>query len=207
MRKLILLLLCASAFATTTVTGRISTLGTGTVGSGAYVRFWLRGCAGNQPRISGVGIIAPTQGGVFYFDFPANGSGIISGTLYSNRDATGLLGGEIECGGSYTATWYGMQAFVNGKGGPEVPVFADNTVGIDISTVTPITSLPVTSAPTPGQLSTTPFASLSAANNGALIYCIDCKNVPDDAATAGQVCTGGGHGAFAKRENARWDCN
>src|SRR5579872_4295300 len=118
MRKLIILLLCSTAWATTTVTGKMQTLGTSSQ-AGGFMRFWLRGCAGNQPRISGTGLIAPTLGGVFYFDFPADSSGNVSGTLYSNRDSTGLLGGDIECGGSTTATWYGMQAFLGGKGGPE----------------------------------------------------------------------------------------
>lgn len=150
MKKLIIVFLLLSSFAlaTTTVTGNIRNLGTGTIGSGAFVRFWLRGCAGNQPRINGTGIIAPSQGGVFFFDFPANTSGTISGTLYSTRDSTGLLGGDIECGGSTTAVWYGMQAYFAGKGGPEVPVHAKNTASLDISNVTPITTNPVIASPT-----------------------------------------------------------
>ena len=150
MKRLLLflfLLFLPSAWATTTVTGNMKNLGTSSI-SGGFVRFWLRGCAGNQPRITGTGLIAPSLGGVFYFDFPANGSGIISGTLYSNRDATGLLGGDIECGGSYTATWYGMQAFFSGKGGPEVAVYAKNGATLDVSNVTPITYTPVLTAPT-----------------------------------------------------------
>lgn len=52
------------------------------------------------------------------------------------------------------------------------------------------------------------FAQLNAsATNGTFLYCTNCKNVVDDAATAGAACITGGHGAFAKRENARWDCN
>jgi hypothetical protein len=53
----------------------------------------------------------------------------------------------------------------------------------------------------------TAFASLGANNNGVMIYCTDCKNVVDNAATAGAACVNGGSGAFAKRENNRWDCN
>lgn len=45
------------------------------------------------------------------------------------------------------------------------------------------------------------------APGGVLMFCTDCKNVVDDAASAGAACLGSGHGAFAKRENARWDCN
>lgn len=149
MRKLfVILLLSVCASATTTVTGTVQTLGTGNVASGAYVRFWLRGCAGNQPRINGTGIIAPTQGAVFYFDFPVNASGQVSGTLYSTRDSTGLLGGDIECGGSHTSVWYGMQVFTGGKGGPEVAVHAKSGATLDVSSVTPITTNPVIASPT-----------------------------------------------------------
>lgn len=144
---LLFFLLLGSAGATTTVTGTMQSLGGSNV-TGGFVRFWLRGCAGNQPRVSGSGLIAPTLGGVYYFDFAANGSGVLAGTLYSNRDATGLLGGELECGGSTTATWYGMQAFFGGKGGPEVAVYAKNGSTLDISSVTPITTNPVIAAPT-----------------------------------------------------------
>jgi len=44
------------------------------------------------------------------------------------------------------------------------------------------------------------FASLPAASNGSLIYCNDCKNVADDAATAGAACVGSGSGALARQE-------
>lgn len=148
MKRLIAFLLLSSfAFATTTVTGNMNTLGGSASSGGSFMRFWLRGCAGNQPRITGIAVVAPSQGGVYFFDIPAN-NGVVSGTLYSTRDATGNGNGEIECGGSYTSEWYGMQAFVNGKGGPEVPVAAKNSSTLDISTVTPITVNPVVIAPT-----------------------------------------------------------
>lgn len=150
MRKiLLLLLLCASpVWATTSVQGNLDNLGGGTVTGGAFVRFWLRGCGGNQPRINGTALIAPSNGGVFYFDMTADASGNISGTLYSTRDSTGVLAGDIECGGSKTSEWYGMQVFVNGKGGPEVPIHAKSGVTLDITQVTPITVTPVVTAPT-----------------------------------------------------------
>lgn len=134
--------------ATTSVTGKIQNLGTGNVTTGAFVRFWLRGCGGNQPRINGTSIIGPSQGAVFFFDIIADSSGNVTGTLYSTRDATGLAGGDIECGGSTTSVWYGMQAFVAGKGGPEVAVHAKNGVALNITNVTPITTNPVITAPT-----------------------------------------------------------
>jgi len=134
--------------ATTTIMGKMQTLGTGNANSGSFMRFWLRGCGGNQPRINGTALIAPTQGGVYYFDIAADSGGNINGTLYSTRDVTGLLGGDIECGGSETSVWYGMQAFTAGKGGPEVPIAAKNTAVLDISNITPITTNPVIVAPT-----------------------------------------------------------
>ena len=143
-----LLFLAASAWATTTVTGTMQNLGTGNVTPNAFMRFWLRGCGGNQPRVTGTALIAPSQGGVFYFDFAANASGQISGTLYSTRDSTGLLGGDINCGGSTTAVWYGMQAYYNGKAGPEIPVHAKSGVTLDITQVSPITTNPVVTSPT-----------------------------------------------------------
>lgn len=146
-----LIVLCLFAlplYATSPVTGSIQNLGTGNVTNGAFVRFWLRGCGGNIPRVNGTSVIGPSQGGVYFFDFPANSSGVISGTLYSTRDTTGALGGDIECGGSKLSVWYGMQVFVGGKGGAEVPVHARNGVTLDITQVTPITSTPVVPAPT-----------------------------------------------------------
>lgn len=137
-----------TAQATTAVTGTIQNLGTGNIGQAAFVRFWLRGCGGNQPRVNGTSIIGPSQGGVFFFDFAANSSGVISGTIYSTRDSTGLLAGDIECGGSKTAVWYGMQVWVNGKAGPEIPIHANNRTTLDITQVTPITTNPVISSPT-----------------------------------------------------------
>lgn len=152
MRKLLLLaalfLAPFSVSATTTVTGHISDLsGTAQTG-GTFARFNLRGCSGNQPRVNGVTLIAPTQGGVYYKDFVANASGNISGTLYSNRDSTGLLAGEIQCGTSYTGTWYGLTIYQAGKAGPETPIYAKNGATLDVTTVVPITTNPVVTAPT-----------------------------------------------------------
>src|SRR6185312_5272509 len=188
-RIFLLLLLCASpVFATTTVTGTIQNLGTQTVGAGTFVRFWLRGCAGNQPRVNGTALIAPTNGGVFYFDMVANASGQVSGTLYSPRDAAGTGNGEIECGGSLTAVWYGMQAFVNGKGGPEVPIAAKIGATIDISNVTPLTTNPVVASPTGDTTyarldgGNTPFTggiSVPSLNNIQYVDCVNYSCSPD----------------------------
>jgi len=142
------LLMSKVATATTTVTGNIKNLGTGNVGTGSFVRFYLRGCAGNQPRVNGTAIIAPTLGNVYYFDIVPNSNGSIAPgtTLYSTRDSTGVGPGDIECGGSLTAVWYGMQPYLNGRAGPETPVHALSGGTLEISTVIPITANPVVTA-------------------------------------------------------------
>src|SRR6185312_5116698 len=136
----------------TTVSGSLKTLATSaaTSSSNAFVRFVLRGTRGAQPTVVGTGAIAPlvSADGMFYTDVAADGSGNVSGTIYSTRDATGLLGGDISVGGSAIAVWYGMIVYNNGVAGPEIPVHAKNSSTLDPSSVTPITTLPVVSAPT-----------------------------------------------------------
>lgn len=51
------------------------------------------------------------------------------------------------------------------------------------------------------------LALISQPPDGSQIYCTDCGNVQDDAAVAGAVCVGAGHGAIAKRQSGHWDCN
>jgi hypothetical protein len=61
-----------------------------------------------------------------------------------------------------------------------------------------------------GAVALPPVALASLPTNvpaGGLAFCTNCKNVVDDTATAGAACITGGHGAVAKRENSRWDCN
>jgi hypothetical protein len=148
-RLIVLLALSASAFGTTQVVGHITKLDTTTPGTTAYVRFWLRGTRGNQPRITGTGAIAPQfSGSAFYVDLPADASGNISGTIYSTRDAAGTGAGDIEAGGSYTAVYYGMQIFNGGIAGPETPVHARSGGTLDIANVSPISTLAVVTAPT-----------------------------------------------------------
>jgi hypothetical protein len=57
------------------------------------------------------------------------------------------------------------------------------------------------------QLGNAAYAGLGSVSNGQMIYCTDCKNVPDDSATAGAVCVSGGNGAVARREHGHWACN
>jgi hypothetical protein len=166
---LVLLALASIASATTSVTGNLKDLGTTAISSGTWARFYLRGCAGNQPRVGSTAIFPPSGSGVWYKDFSPNSSGLISGTLYSTRDAAGTGNGDIECGGSLTAVWYGMVIFRNGIPGPETPVHAKNGVLLDVTAVTPITTNPVTTAPTGDSTyarldaGNTPFTGLVAA--------------------------------------------
>lgn len=132
----------------TTITGSLKTLAT-TAQAKAFVRFTLRGTGGTQPRFISTAVIAPSGAGAeWHWDFSADASGNISGTLYSTRDATGTGDGEIDCGGVKTAVWYGMTVWVNGKPGPEVPLHAKNGIALDITAVTPISVPPVATAPT-----------------------------------------------------------
>src|SRR6185312_7458058 len=136
----------------TTVSGSLKTLATSaaTSSSNAFVRFVLRGTRGAQPAVVGTGAIAPlvSADGMFYTDIAADSSGNVSGTIYSTRDATGLLAGDITVSGSGIAVWYGMIVYNNGIAGPEVPIHAKQGATLDPSNVTPITSVPVVTAPT-----------------------------------------------------------
>jgi hypothetical protein len=117
--------------------------------SGVFVRFYLRGCSAGAPTVNGTAAF-PSTGGVnqFYVDFAPNASGVISGTLYSTRDAAGTGNGEISCNGSQTNTWYGVVIYYNSRPTNEVPVHAKNTATLDITQLSPITTTPVVTAPT-----------------------------------------------------------
>lgn len=134
----------------TTITGNIKDLSATAVpgATKTFVRFWLRGANGQQPRVNGTALVAPKSGLSFYFDMTPDASGAISGTLYSTRDVTGTGNGEIEVGGSLTSVWYGMQVYNNGAPGPEIAFHAKNSATVDISNVTSLTTTPMATAPT-----------------------------------------------------------
>lgn len=135
----------------TTISGNIKNLATGSVGSSqnAILRFILRGTGESQPVITGTGAIAPTSAnGIWYTDLAADANGAVSGTIYSTRDATGLLAGDITVSGSGTAVYYDMVVIANGMSGPSQSVHAKNGATLDPSSETPITTPPVVSAPT-----------------------------------------------------------
>ncbi len=172
MRKVLVVLLWLSLLcrlnATTPVTGSLKDLSTGAVQKNAKVRLWLRGCGGNQPRVLGSALVAPVQGTTYFKEFLPDASGNITGTVYATRDSAGTGNGEVDCGGSKLAVWYGVQVFVNGVGGPEVPVHAKNGISLDLTSAVPISSTPVVTAPTGDST----YARLDAANTpftGAII--------------------------------------
>src|SRR6185437_9341022 len=169
----------------TTVSGSLKTLATSaaTSSSNAFVRFVLRGTRGAQPTVVGTGAIAPlvSADGMFYTDIAADSSGNVSGTIYSTRDATGLLAGDITVSGSGIAVWYGMIVYSNGVAGPEVPIHAKQGATLDPSSVTPITSVPVVTAPTGDTTyarldgGNTPFTGLVQANAGLITNNLEAK--------------------------------
>lgn len=120
-----------------TVSGTLQEI-TSSASTNSFVRFWLRGTGGNQPFVSGTALLAPEGGNTWYADFLPNGSGVVSGSLYSTSDVT--------VGGVTGAIWYGMQVFQNGYPGPESPVSASANININSPNI--LTNLPVVAAPT-----------------------------------------------------------
>lgn len=120
-----------------TVTGTLQEI-TSSASTNSFVRFWLRGTGGNQPFVSGTALLAPDGGNTWYADLAPNGSGAVSGTLYSTSDVT--------VGGVTGAIWYGMQVYQNGYPGPESPVSAAGNININNPDI--LSVLPVVSAPT-----------------------------------------------------------
>lgn len=133
----------------TTISGNIKSLVAGAITSRTIVRFTLKGMGGNQPRVNGAALIAPSGGGVeWYADaIPNNVTGAISITLYSTRDAAGTGNGEIDCGGSFTSCFYEMQIIHDGGKSPRLSFHAKNGVATDITSITPINAVQPVSAP------------------------------------------------------------
>ncbi len=110
------------------------------------------------------------------------------GNKYSNV----TLGGTTP--GTVNGTNYSMQCFENG--GPNwCPVML-------------IGDLSVAKVMGPSRLEHVTYSNLPVKpEGGVLLYCSDCKNIADDLAAPGAACETGGHGAVAKSEHSRWDCN
>lgn len=101
--------------------------------SRTFVRFWLRGCANNQPRVNNVALIVPPGGPGYYKDFTPDASGAIAGSIYRNS--------EIECNGATGNTWYGVQVYRDGKPGPETP-YSVVAATFNLNTATPTVQAP-----------------------------------------------------------------
>lgn len=131
------------------ISGNIKDLGVTNVTSGCFVRFQLLGTNGQQPRVSGTALVALGigSGRGYFLDFAPDASGNISGTVYSTRDATGLLGGDIEVAGSTTAVWYEVSLWRNGKKVSGIHCHAKNGITLNVTSVTAISLTPVATAP------------------------------------------------------------
>lgn len=135
----------------TSVQGNLKDLAGANASGNTFLRFRLRGLNGNIPRVNGTALIPQGNGdgsAMWFYDFIPSGTGAISGTLYSTRDAAGTGNGDIEAGGSLTAVWYGMVLYVGGIAGPEIPVHAKIGATLDVTNATPISITPVITAPT-----------------------------------------------------------
>lgn len=129
------LFLAINSYASVSVSGNLQDLTGTAVTSRTFVRFIIRGCAGNQARFTGTASLTPN-----YEDFTPDVAGAFSGTLYDSL-------AEISCGGSVGNTWYGVVIYRDGKPGPEVPY---NVTGasFNLNSATPNATSPVVSAPT-----------------------------------------------------------
>src|SRR6266566_874834 len=85
---LALLALPGALEATTPVSGNLRNLATLPPGMSAFVRFTLRGCQGAAPTVPNVAMLAG-PGQPYFQDFVADVNGLVTGVLYSTRDATG----------------------------------------------------------------------------------------------------------------------
>jgi hypothetical protein len=133
----------------TLITGTLVDAATNPVTSGTFVRFQLRGHTGIQPVITGVGAMTPGAGSgrEYFVDFTPNASGVISGSVYSTRDATGLLAGEITVNGNGTACWWEVSIYRNAKKVSSTHVHAKKGVTLDVGNLTALSTTPVATAP------------------------------------------------------------
>ena len=120
-------------FGTAAISGNLQDAGGSAISGRVFVRFWLRGCNDNQPRVAGVALIAPTGGPGYYKDFTPDAAGAISGTLYKNS--------EVECNGATGNTWWGVQVYRDGKPGPETP-YGVVAASFSLNTASPLVQSP-----------------------------------------------------------------
>jgi hypothetical protein len=121
------------------VSGNLKDLSGAAITTNAYVRFYLRGAADNQPYVSGVALIPPVGSSIWYKDFQADPvTGAVSGQLYATS--------EITVGGVTGAIWYGMVVVRGGITGPESSVVATGDISVNNPTLLSVSPVPV--APT-----------------------------------------------------------
>jgi hypothetical protein len=160
-----------------TVSGNLKDVATGIVSSGSWVRFVIRGAAGNQPFVAGTALLAPAGASTWYKDFTPDATGAISGSLYSKS--------EVSVGGQTGVISYGMQIFVNsGVTGPEVLVDASQNININNPNL--LSVLPVVAAPTGDST----YARLDAGNTpftGAVQFNSSAKPNADDTNVLGDL--------------------
>ena len=121
------------SFGTAAISGNLQDAGGAAISGRVFVRFWLRGCNNNQPRVAGVALIAPTGGPGYYKDFTPDAAGAISGALYKNS--------EVECNGATGNTWWGVQVYRDGKPGPETP-YSVVAATFSLNTASPLVQSP-----------------------------------------------------------------
>jgi hypothetical protein len=149
-----------AAWAQTTVSGHLSTLGGTAITSNAFVRFRLRNYSGNIPRLVGTGVCAAGEvlplrsGGAIYYDVAPNSSGVISTTLCGN-DAI-----------SPTNTFYSVELWANGTAAAQQNFFITGPT-FNIDTAAPITTL---SPPVVPNFPATANIALKPQTNDAIQY-------------------------------------
>src|SRR5262249_33541791 len=143
------------AFAAATVSGNLQDAGGAPVNSRTFVRFWVRGCANNQPRVNGVALIVPPGGPAYYKDFTPDAAGACAWTTYKNN--------EIECNGATGNTWYGVQVYRDGKPGPETP-YSVVAATFNLNTATPTVQAPPPPPATFPYIMANPLAAQTIAN-------------------------------------------
>jgi hypothetical protein len=159
----------------TTITGNVKDLLGANAVSGVKLKFILQGTQGQQPRVNGTAIIAPTASKEYSVEATISATGAVSATLYSTRDAAGTGNGEIEVGGSLTSVWYKMELSRFGSSLSTVHFHAKNGASVDVSNVTAISSVPVATAPTGDTTyarldgGNTPFSALIQFAQGLLV--------------------------------------
>lgn len=132
-----------------TITGTLVDAATNLITAGTFVRFLLKGTQGIQPIVTGVGalVVGSGTGQGYFVDFIPNASGVVSGSVYSTRDSTGLLAGEIKINGNGTACWWEVSIWRGNKKVSSVHTHAKTGTTLDIGNLTAISTTPVATAP------------------------------------------------------------